>query len=119
MGLYVGFGIRKGNVMGYRLKSGLGKRAVYQMVVDHNTSEVKLPPVGKCEFSRLKTSYWLKFDFEDMYYRLYFSSWCGEVRFSITKYGYDEEGGRDATTIESCLVPFEYLLEHEMLREVP
>lgn len=105
--------------MGWRLKSGLSKTAVYQIIVDHNTGAVELPSIRKCSFTKCRASYW--FDYFDCGYRyhLYFTTWGGQALLRFERLDYDEIEDCYNQEILFCRnVSFDYLLEHELLREV-
>ena len=105
--------------MGYRLKSGLSKSAVYKAVQDHNTSGVALPSLRNCEFQKYRNSYWLYFGDGTYGWEVFFCQFAGSVCFRFTRSEYSEIDGSCHYTDYSLLrVPFKYCLDQGMLREV-
>ena len=106
--------------MGYTLKSGLSKTMIHQVVSEFVS--IELPPVRQCEFRRFRNTYNLStHDVDGVYYEIHFRVWGGYARIYVSRFEYIPEDDR---YFEQCLdgsaavVPFEYLQEHGLLREV-
>ena len=100
--------------MRYRLKSNLSKTAVYRAVCAHNTSGVELPPIRQCQFRKVRHAYWLSFPG----YEVLFCQWDGDIRFKVDAISYDEELRCIASTEICKIIPFDYCLQNNLLREV-
>ena len=105
--------------MAYRLKSGITKTAIYNAVLLHDTGSVSLPPLRKCDFRKYRHSYWLEFYQDGYHWEVFFTQWDGRVVYSVTRYEYADDGScLRYETLSFQSIPFEYLQEHDMLREV-
>lgn len=120
MAYWGGWQSGKGNVMGYALKSGLGKLRVYNLCKQYLPEGVEMPRCRECNFRSYRNTYWLDFhDADYQPYRITFSYGYGRVYVRTEKMKYNDYEMR-YVSIERFLnyVPIEYLLENNFLREV-
>ena len=103
--------------MGYMLKSGLSKSVIYNAVQDHDTSGTVLPSLRKCEFRKYRNSYWLSFYDGTYSWEILLCQFSGSVCFRFTRCEYLDNDVNHYTPCSLLSVPFEYCLEHGMLRE--
>lgn len=106
--------------MGYRLRSGLSKMAVYDIVREYIPADIQMPSVRKCDFRKFRASYWM--DFQSLngnYFQCAFMTCGGVSSVSLEQVGWPE-GSDSLQTLDSMVidVPFQYLQEHGYLREV-
>lgn len=105
--------------MGYRLKSGLTKSKVYEIVSENLPEGIDLPPVRKCGFKKSGNSYWLTWLGDFVSYSVYFSTIMGWVQVRTDRTDYDDWGLKVSTnTVASTYLTVDYCLTKELLREV-
>lgn len=101
--------------MGYTLKSGLSKAVIYNTVIDHNDTGIRLPPIWRCIFRYLRNRYWLEFTVAGHIFQVYLFPHFGTVRFCIYE-TLDDGASLHYKQSSMVTVPHDYLLKHGMLR---
>lgn len=105
--------------MKYKLKSGLTKTKVYEIVNENLPEGIELPPVRKCGFKKNGNSYWLTWLGDFVSYRVYFSTVMGWVQVRTERTVYDDWGLKVSTdTVGASYLTLDYCLNKGLLREV-
>ncbi len=106
--------------MGYILKSGLSKGGIYNAVVDNENIGIIMLPMRFCTFRKVRNCYYLSFDQAGCSWEVSIFQWDGVVQCCFIKGEYVEYQ-EDFHYIDFPLyaLPFDYLLKHQMLREIP
>jgi len=108
--------------MDYILKSGLSKSVIYNAVVDNGNIDIIMPPMRYCTFRRVRNCYYLGFDQTGCSWKVsIFQRWNDTVQCCFIKgeYAEGQEGFCCIDSFPPCVLPFDYLLKHQMLRKVP
>lgn len=101
--------------MSYCLKSGLGKRKVHTLCKEFVGDRISLPSAYDCHLHRNKNNYWLSF----FGYELAFGHFFGGVQVRVTCVDWPEDScGPCHKYLFSKSIPFDYLKNHDFLREV-
>ncbi len=106
-------------VMEYTLKSGLSKTVIYNTIVDHNDTGIRLPPMRLCTFNRRRNKYFLVFDQIDCTWSVSLFQWDGSICYQFTKIDWFEyQENLHYTDFPLQAMPFDYFLQRGMLRAV-